>query len=285
MSDENPNVTDALTDIGDITALIDSEVPAPTTATVGNKEFEIDTSAGPTEGQQYEKKKIDLWNEAAEAKLIDKNAFKTIARSFLVMSDGVVPDDILIKMKNICDVLKAKEFTLNSNGYREKVNKNGNWVDEDDALLKTACAAMGDDNVKHFLVTKSQNKDVKAELNSPNAKAYGILFGTSKGDPMNWKPGFRANMARTWHLLLGKECDTPIKLLVCYDDLNTNDPTKVDFDKIKKADSAAGTNIFRKIPSLIIKKKLIDSEKCNLVIINLKDPEAGEKFKKFLEKY
>lgn len=223
--------------------------------------------------------KINLFEDPVAPLQIDKSEYKTLARTFLVFSDGKnIPEEVKMKMKVIAEKLKSLEFILRSPADRP-----------DDELLTAATHNMGKDNTYNYLTFLNKKKPVPFRLSSPSEKAYGLLFGffaTKPKDVMTYSGGYRSRLARDYHLLLGDECNTPIKLMVVYDEFGHDGSKQIDFDDIKKKDAEAGReNYFRTVPGYILKRKQIESENAKILIINLANADAAEKFKQFVEKF
>lgn len=269
------------TDIENMFKDIPDDAPAET-ASVPKVDGENDTPV--TEDASFKAPvkasgKINLFEDPVAPLQIDKSEYKTLARTFLVFSDGKnIPEEVKMKMKVIADKLKSLEFILRSPADRA-----------DDELLAVASNSMGKDNTYNYLTFLNKKKPVPFRLSSPSEKAYGLLFGffaTKPKDVMTYSGGYRSRLARDYHLLLGDECNTPIKLMVVYDEFGHDGSKPIDFDDIKKKDAEAGKeNYFRTVPGYILKRKQIESENAKILIINLANADAAEKFKQFIEKF
>jgi hypothetical protein len=152
-------------------------------------------------------KKVNLWDkEDIKPVKIDPSSFKRERELFGITyftGDSSLPEEIESKLKEIANTLAHKGYIFRSGADGKNELNN--------SILKLEGI-----NYEHFNPWKKFNLDVKnVKLQSPTEKAYGIAHNSHRAF-YKVPSSVRAILSKEVHLMLGENCDEPIKMLIVY---------------------------------------------------------------------
>lgn len=151
--------------------------------------------------------KPNLW-EKTEFKLVrfDVEKFKKSGKSFAIFLSGKdtdVPADVKEKIIKVARALILKGYTYRTSGGANDT-------------INAEVVAIENSNTEYYLPWKSYNKNApKPVLRYPTELGYQFAFSNHKAFP-KLPPAIRALLASHVHVLLGKECDNPLDLIIVY---------------------------------------------------------------------
>lgn len=232
-----------------------------------------EVAAKPAESTYVKKEstgKKNLWEDYIEPVAINVSTFKSKKPHSFAFSSSVksVPDDVILKVNKISSALYDKGWKLNTDG-----NKNN--------ILGVSAYKNCNEHCDIFIPWGGFNPELKskAKLVTPTEKArqyasavkYKKPMPNAKFKPKNYNdlpPVIRAITANEVHMLLGAECDAPVKFVLIY----TPDG----------AETVAASN--GKMEATGITKYIIEvAEASGIPVFNLQKGDAVKRFGDFIK--
>jgi hypothetical protein len=207
-----------------------------------------------------DKKEVNLWSSTDIKKVeIDVSKFKKTKKTFAIVAyngKDSLPDEAKEMLDKICSYLFAKGYKLRVNGD----TRSSYTID----YSKTS-----KDKLEVYLPWKKFNPDLadSAVITSSNEKGYGIAL-TTRNKFLELPDAARALVANNVHLVLGKECDEPLDLLLVYNKNGSEvlPEKKVDYDML------GYTAYFMKL-----------AEAANIPVFNIKKSDVIDRLSKLLK--
>jgi len=224
--------------------------------------------------QDNEKKFFSYKKDTIEPLDVDPTEFDRTNKSFFTYAQDELTISMLEKLDRVSDKLNELDFTLRLS------HDNENQLEK---IFKSRVT-----KAENYLPFKNYNEVEVGEVLWPTEKAHRIACKididivkqinkfkkieksdeTLKEEYQLKRPGIKLFGSQKVHLLLGKDCKTPVSFILIYTDCGSETTEKVDYKKTKRA-------------LYFIQQ----SEKWNIPLFNLKKPDAEDRLIEYLKTF
>jgi len=217
---------------------------------------------------------FDYKKDTIESIPADVQSFVRTDKSFFTYAQDELTISMLEKLDRISDAVNDLGFTLRLSHEQEnqlekmfktRVNKTENFLPWKNYEEVTEGVVLYPTKTAHEI---SCNLDVKFSKKINGFKKKEVPESVLVEEYQLKRPGIKLFGAQKVHLLLGKDCKTPVSFILIYTECGAETVEKSDYKKTKRA------------------QYFIDrAEEWNIPIFNIKNPDAEDRLIEYLNTY